>query len=83
MATVQPAREPLEVAMDFIKRINAGNVDAICELMTDGHIFQDALGERFMGREKMRQGWRAYFQAVAQYPAAPREDFETGRRDTA
>ena len=53
--------EPLEVAMDFIKRINAGDVDALCELMTEQHVFQDALGKRFVGRETMRQGWKAYF----------------------
>ncbi len=35
--------QPLEVAMDFIKRINSGNVNWLCELMTEGHIFQDAL----------------------------------------
>jgi ketosteroid isomerase-like protein len=80
MASVQPAREPLEVAMDFIKRINSGNVDAICDLMTDGHIFQDALGERFMGREKMRQGWQAYFETVAQYQIRADEFFQTADR---
>jgi ketosteroid isomerase-like protein len=80
MASVQPAREPLEVAMDFINRINSGNVDAICDLMTDGHIFQDALGQRFIGREKMRQGWRAYFQTVAQYQIRADEFFQTGER---
>jgi ketosteroid isomerase-like protein len=80
MASVQPAREPLEVAMEFIKSINSGNADAICELMTDGHIFQDALGERFIGREKMRQGWRAYFKIVAQYQIHADEFFQTGER---
>lgn len=80
MATVQPAREPLEVAMDFIKRINSGNVDAICDLMTDGHIFQDALGDRFIGREKMRQGWGTYFKIVAQYQIHADEFFQTDER---
>jgi len=80
MASVRPAREPLEIAMDFIKRINAGNVDAICELMTDEHIFQDALGERFIGREKMRQGWRAYFKTIAQYQIRADEFFQTDER---
>jgi hypothetical protein len=51
----------LEVAMDFIKRINSGDVNALCELMTEGHIFQDALGKRIIGRETMRQGWTMYF----------------------
>ncbi len=53
--------QPLEVAMDFIKRINAGDINALCELMTENHIFQDALGKRFMGRETMRQGWTHLF----------------------
>lgn len=78
MASVQPAREPLDVAMDFIKRINSGDVDAICELMTEGHIFQDALGERFIGREKMREGWRTYFKTIADYQVHADEFFQTG-----
>jgi ketosteroid isomerase-like protein len=77
MASAQPAREPLDVVMDFIKRINSGDVDAICELMTDGHIFQDALGERFIGREKMREGWRAYFAIVKDYQVHAEEFFQT------
>jgi ketosteroid isomerase-like protein len=80
MASVQTAREPLEVAMEFIKRINSGNVDTICELMTSGHIFQDALGKRFMGREKMREGWRAYFTMVADYRVHAEEFFQTSER---
>ena len=78
MATVQPARQPLEIAMDFISRINSGNVDAICELMTDGHIFQDALGKRFIGRDKMREGWSAYFKIVRDYQVHAQEFFQTG-----
>jgi len=80
MASVQPAREPLEVAMDFIKRINEGDVDALCELMTSEHIFQDALGKRFIGREKMREGWKAYFKTVTQYHVHADEFFQTGER---
>jgi ketosteroid isomerase-like protein len=74
------SREPLEVAMEFIKRINAGNVDALCELMTDKHIFQDALGKRFMGRETMRQGWKAYFKIVVDYNVRAEEFFQTKQR---
>jgi ketosteroid isomerase-like protein len=80
MPGVQPAREPLEVAMDFIKRINSGDVQAICELMTADHIFQDALGERFIGREKMREGWRAYLKIVGDYQVHAVEFFQTGDR---
>ena len=69
--------QPLEVAMDFIKRINAGNVNALCDLMTEGHIFQDALGKRFIGRETMRQGWTLYFKMVGDYQVHAEEFFQT------
>ena len=80
MATPQAAREPLDVAMDFVKRINTRDVDSICELMTVDHIFQDALGKRFIGREKMREGWRAYLKTVPDYQVHADEFFQTGDR---
>jgi ketosteroid isomerase-like protein len=72
--------QPLEVAMDFIKRINAGDVNSLCELMTEGHIFQDALGKRIIGRETMRQGWTMYFKLVADYQVHAVEFFQTNDR---
>jgi ketosteroid isomerase-like protein len=80
MASVQPARETLEIAMDFIKRINSGDAEAICQLMTADHIFQDALGKRFIGRDKMREGWRAYLKTVADYQIHADEFFQTDER---
>jgi ketosteroid isomerase-like protein len=72
--------QPLEVAMDFIKRINSADVNALCELMTEGHIFQDALGKRSIGRETMRQGWTMYFKMVADYQVHADEFFQTDDR---
>jgi hypothetical protein len=72
--------QPLEVAMDFIKRINAGDIGSLCDLMTEGHIFQDALGKRFMGRETMRQGWTNYLKMVVDYQVHADEFFQTGER---
>jgi ketosteroid isomerase-like protein len=72
--------QPLEVTMEFIKRINAGNVNALCDLMTEGHIFQDALGKRFIGRETMRQGWTLYFKMVGDYQVHAVEFFQTESR---
>jgi ketosteroid isomerase-like protein len=66
--------------MDFIKRVNSGDVQALCELMTEGHIFQDALGKRFIGRETIRQGWAMYFKLVADYQVHAEEFFQTGDR---
>ncbi|GAC1662055.1 MAG: hypothetical protein NVS9B4_15190 [Candidatus Acidiferrum sp.] len=68
--------EPLDVVMEFIKRINAGNADELCELMTDDHVFQDALGKRFVGRETLRTGWKSYFQKVSDYKIRGEEFFE-------
>ena len=68
--------EPLEVVTEFIKRINAGNVEALCELMNEDHVFQDALGKRFVGRETLRGGWKAYFQQISDYKIRGEEFFE-------
>ncbi|HXM95052.1 MAG TPA: nuclear transport factor 2 family protein [Candidatus Dormibacteraeota bacterium] len=72
--------EPLEVAMEFIKRINAGDVNELCQLMTEDHIFQDALGKRFVGRETMRKGWTDYFKMITDYKVRAEEFFQTDLR---
>jgi hypothetical protein len=58
---------PMQTVVEFIKRINAGNVDKLCELMTEDHVFQDALGKRFIGRETLRGGWKMYYEMVSDY----------------
>jgi ketosteroid isomerase-like protein len=58
---------PMQTVVDFIKSINAGNVDSLCALLTEDHIFQDALGKRFVGRETLRAGWKQYYQMVSDY----------------
>ncbi len=69
--------EALDVVMDFIKRINAGDAGALSEVMTEDHVFQDALGKRFMGRDKMTEGWKQYFELVAGYRIRADEFFQT------
>ena len=66
-------RGPVEVALAFAARINAHDVVGLCDLMTEGHVFVDALGGRFEGRENMRIGWQYFFQAFPGY----RIDIET------
>lgn len=80
MASAQPARQPLEVAMEFIKRINSGDADAVCDLMTEDHVFQDAFGKRYLGREKMRAGWTSYFKMISDYQIHAEEFFQTDDR---
>src|SRR5277367_3329473 len=69
--------EALDVVMEFIKRINAGDASALGEVMTEDHVFQDALGGRFVGRDKMIEGWRQYFKFVADYRIRADEFFQT------
>jgi ketosteroid isomerase-like protein len=80
MASAGSAKQPLEIAMEFIRRINSGDPDSICELITEDHVFQDAVGERFLGREKMRQGWASYFQSISDYRIHAEEFFQTDDR---
>jgi len=53
-------------ATQFVKRINAHDVDGLIELMTPDHIFVDSLGER-SSRPAIENGWRRYFEMVPDY----------------
>jgi len=76
MALTEPKKgNPIEIATAFIERINAADVAGLYELMTEDHIFQDALGERFIGRDKMRHGWTSYFSMVGNYKVLVKEHF--------
>jgi ketosteroid isomerase-like protein len=66
-------KSPITVALAFIARINAHDVARLCDLMTEGHVFADALGGRFEGRENMRVGWKEFFRLFPRY----RIDIET------
>lgn len=63
------------VALKFIERINASDVDGICNLMTDDHVFFDGLGNRFAGKENMRAGWKMYFSWFPDYRISHEEIF--------
>lgn len=65
------------VAQAFLRAINRQDVDRLAELMSTAHRFIDALGNIVEGRDKMRQGWAAYFRMVPDYAVAI-EEFYTG-----
>jgi len=69
---------PLDIAMAFVSGINAHDVDGICELMTDDHVFVDALGTRFVGKEAMRSGWREFLRLFPRYRIEVAETTHTG-----
>ena len=57
----------LEIVSAFVDRINAHDVEGICELMQEDHVFIDGLGHAITGREAMKAGWEAYFAMVPDY----------------
>jgi ketosteroid isomerase-like protein len=71
---------PTETVLLFLERINQHKPDALAELMTDDHVFIDSLGHSVSGREKMRQGWRSYYEFCPDYWISHEEIFQAGDR---
>src|SRR5208282_4821724 len=69
---------PVDVVLAFMERINAADVDGLCALMTEDHLFVDGLGNRMQGREMMRQGWAGYFRMFPDYRVSHAEIFSQG-----
>lgn len=55
------------VVLDFADAINTANVDKICGLMTDDHLFIDSRDNKTLGKENMKQAWIAYFKLFPDY----------------
>lgn len=62
-----PAPHPIDTALAFVRAINDHSSDRLAELMTDDHVFIDALGHQFRGRDAMRQAWAGFFRLVPGY----------------
>jgi ketosteroid isomerase-like protein len=65
-----------ETILSFIERINARDVDGVCELMGDAHTFIDAHGNEVSGKDKMVPGWRGYFEWFPDYYIEVTDVFE-------
>ena len=66
------------VAHEFVKAINAQDLEALTELMPEGHRFIDSLGRTLEGRETVRAGWVSYFSMMADYSIELQETFSKG-----
>jgi len=69
---------PVDTVLAFLEQINARNVDGLCTLMTDDHVFLDGLGNRMQGRKSMRKGWAAYFRMFPDYRVSHTDVFSQG-----
>ena len=67
-----------DVAMAFVAKINAHDVDGLVALMTPDHLFVDALDHSFRGAEQMRQGWKFYFSMFPDYAIEVTDEFSHG-----
>lgn len=68
----------LDVAMAFVARINAHDVDGLIALMTPDPVFIDALENTIRGAEPMRNGWKGYFKLFPDYAVEVTEVFNRG-----
>jgi uncharacterized protein (TIGR02246 family) len=59
--------DPAAVALEFVRSINAHDLDGLCALMTEDHVFTDYGGATQGGRAAMRAGWEGYFRAWPNY----------------
>jgi ketosteroid isomerase-like protein len=69
---------PVETTLAFLNAINQNDADKVAGLMTQDHVFIDALGNSIRGREKMRAGWRAYFAMCPDYKVSHEDIFPHG-----
>ena len=59
--------EAKHIATVFVDAINSHDVEALCLLMTDCHVFVDSCGRRFSDSAAMRQAWRDTFRWFTHY----------------
>lgn len=64
------------VVLRFIERVNAGDVDGLCALLREDHVFIDRLGNHLQGRDNLRAGWKGYFSWFPDYCISHRDIFE-------
>ena len=71
--------EPIAVVLAFLDAINSRDVDRLCSLMSEDHVFVDALGNKVQGKESMRKAWTGYFQWFPDYRVSHEEIFSDGK----
>ena len=66
----------IDIALAFMKSINAHDADSLVSLMAEDHEFIDSLGKVVRGREAMRKGWQSYFRFCPDYVICHDDIFE-------
>ncbi len=63
----------LDSVKEYIKRINAHDVNGIIEMMSADHVFIDSLGINISGKETMRSAWDTYLAFFPDYLIKPKD----------
>ena len=58
---------PTETALAFVQAINSKDVERLAELMTDDHKFIDGDGSEYIGKDRMKVGWKEHFEIDMQF----------------
>ena len=56
-----------QIVMEFIKAINAADVEGIYNLLTDDHVFTDSQNNKIVGKDAMKQAWIEYYKLFPDY----------------
>lgn len=57
----------IAIAIRFVKAINDHEVDEIINLMSEDHIFIDAVNNKSVGKKGMKKGWEGYYELFPDY----------------
>jgi len=71
-------QNPVELVLQFMEKINQHDVDGLVGLMSEQHVLVDSLGTRLQGRDRLKAGWRAYFEMCPDYTVSHEELFAQG-----
>jgi ketosteroid isomerase-like protein len=72
-------KQPIQIVLSFLDRINAHDVEGICSLLASDHIFVDGLGNKFSGIENLRKGWAGYFNWFPDYAISHEDVLGSGQ----
>jgi hypothetical protein len=56
-----------KIVLAFINAINCADIDKMCDLMANDHLFIDSQDHRMAGKDNMRQAWLGYFDLFPDY----------------
>ncbi len=66
---------PVDIVRRFVTAINAHDIASVMVLMTEDHRFIDSLGAVVAGKDRMSDGWRAYWMMVPDYEIEVHQTF--------